>query len=99
MEREGDGGEGGGFAGFHGDAAEMDGAVEGAFEGGFQEVEFAHGDAAGGDEEVDGGEGGEEAVFEGRLSGWCSLVGGCFFFSRKLGIENLLVADDSEVDD
>lgn len=39
---ERDGGEGGGFAGFHGDAAEVDGAVEGTFDGWFEEVEFAH---------------------------------------------------------
>lgn len=70
----GDGGEGGGFAGLHVDAAEVDGAVEGALDGGLEEVEFAHGDAAGGDYDVDAGEGGAERGFEGTGSGWVSLV-------------------------
>ena len=35
-------GEGGGFTGFHGDAAEVEGSAEGALDGGLEEVEFAH---------------------------------------------------------
>ena len=61
---EGDGTEGGGFAGFHGDAAEVDVPAEGALDGWFEEVEFAHGDTAccydGGHAE----EGGAEGAFE-----------------------------------
>lgn len=65
---ERDGGEGGGFAGLHGDAAEADGAAEGALDGGFEQVELAHGDAARGDDDVDGAEGGSEVLFEGAGS-------------------------------
>lgn len=61
---EGDGGEGGGFAGFHGHAAEVDGAAEGALDGRFEEVEFAHGDAACGDDDGHAAEGGAERGFE-----------------------------------
>ena len=60
---EGHGGEGAGFSGLHGDAAEADGAAEGALDGGFEEVELAHGDAAGGHDDVDGAEGGSETLF------------------------------------
>ena len=60
---EGHGGEGAGFAGLHGDAAEADGAAEGALDGGFEEVELAHGDAARGHDDVDGAEGGSEMLF------------------------------------
>lgn len=49
---EGDGGEGARFSRLHSDTAEVDGPAEGAFDGGFEEVEFAHGDAAGGDDDV-----------------------------------------------
>lgn len=65
---EGDGGEGGGFAGLHGHAAEVDGAAEGALDGGFEEVELAHGDAARGHDDVDGAEGASEVLFEGAGS-------------------------------
>ena len=71
----GDSGEGGGFAGLHVDAAEVDGAAEGALDGGLEEVEFAHGDAAGGDDDVDAGEGGAEGGFEGAGSKGVSGVG------------------------
>ena len=60
---EGHGGEGAGFAGLHGDAAEADGAAEGALDGRFEEVELAHGDAARGHDDVDGAEGGAEMLF------------------------------------
>lgn len=43
----------------------MDFAVEAALDGGFEEVQFAHGDAAGGEDDVDGLEGGAEGGFEG----------------------------------
>lgn len=49
---DGYGGEGGGFAGLHGDATEVDGAAEGALDGGFEEVQLAHGDSARGDDDV-----------------------------------------------
>ena len=62
---EGDGGEGGWFAGLHGDAAEVDCAAEGALDRGFEEVEFAHGDAACGDDYGDGAEGRADGGFEG----------------------------------
>ena len=65
---EDDGGEGAGFARFHGHAAEMDGAAEGTLDGRFEEVEFAHGDAARGYDDVDGAEGEAEVGFEGAGS-------------------------------
>ena len=60
---EGHGREGGGFAWFHGYAAEVDCAAEGALDGGFQEVELAHGDAAGGDYYVYLAHGGAKSFF------------------------------------
>lgn len=58
------GGEGGGFAWFHGDAAKVDGAAKGALDGGFKEVEFAHGGAACGYDDRGAAEGGAEGGFE-----------------------------------
>lgn len=65
---EGDRGEGGWFAGFHRDAAEVDGAAEGALDGWFEQVELAHGDTAAGDDEVDATERAAQGVFEGAGS-------------------------------
>lgn len=88
---DGDGGEGGGLAGFHGHAAEVDGAAEGAFDGGFEEVEFAHGDAAGGYYDVDVAEGEAEGFFEGvgsvvdGISEWLgSCKDGCSYLSLAI---------------
>ena len=54
LERHG--GERAGFAGLHGNAAEVDGAAEGALDGRFQQVQFAHGDPARGHDDVHGAE-------------------------------------------
>lgn len=66
-----DGGESGRFAGFHGYAAKVDGAAELALEGWFEEVEFAHADAAGGDDDVDFAGCVAEGLFEGAGSNSC----------------------------
>ena len=49
---EGHGGECAGFPGLHGDAAEVDGAAEGALDCRFQQVQLAHGDSARGHDDV-----------------------------------------------
>lgn len=59
----GDAGKGGGFTRFHAHAAEVDGPAEGTLDRGFQEVELAHGDAAGGYEDVGFAEGGAKEGF------------------------------------
>ena len=46
------GGESGGFPGLHGDTAEVYGAAERALDGGFEEVQLAHGDSARGHDDV-----------------------------------------------
>lgn len=70
-------GKGGRLAGLHVYAAEVDGAAEGALDGGFQEVEFAHGDAAGGDDDVDFAKGVAEGLFKGSGSVAVSIYFEC----------------------
>ena len=73
----GDGGESGRFARFHRHAAEMDGPAEGALDGRFEQVELAHGDAAGGDDDVDAAHGCAQSFFEGagRVGGDAQVDG------------------------
>lgn len=63
------GGEGGGFAWFHGDTAKVDGAAEGALDGGFEEVELAHGGTACGYNDGGEAEGRSEGGFKGCGAG------------------------------
>ena len=67
LERHG--GERAGFPRLHGNAAEVDGAAEGALDGRFQEVQLAHGDAARGHDDVHGAESAAEMLFERAGSG------------------------------
>ena len=67
LERHG--GERAGFPGLHGNAAEVDGAAEGALDGRFQEVQLAHGDPARGHDDVYAAESVSEMLFEGAGSG------------------------------
>lgn len=71
---DGYGSESGGFAGLHVDAAEVDGATEGALNGGFEQIEFAHGYAARGYDNVAFAEGSAEDFFEFSRPVWGSCV-------------------------
>lgn len=74
-------GEGGGFAWFHGYAAKVDGSAQRALERGFEEIEFAHADAAGGDDDIYFAGCVAEGLFEGAWSVLvvCLLVVCCSF--------------------
>lgn len=72
--------EGRRFAGLHGHAAEVDGPAERALDARFQQVQFAHGHAARGDDDVDGAERCAELRLDvfGPGAGWGRAVSGAF---------------------